>query len=93
MKDKFTTNSLFELDAHDDEKHETVSQAGKPLEWVSRGILSFTRVRFRHINSAKLMQISMCEGKKKASLKRKKMQYTMTLGENQSAEEVNSKLN
>lgn len=49
--DTFTTNCLFEIEAHDDIKQETIIHAGRKLDWKVSGTQNIRQVRFRHVNS------------------------------------------
>ena len=50
-QDNQTTNCLFEIEAHDDLKHETTSYGGAKLDWKVRGTQFVRQVRLRHVNS------------------------------------------
>ena len=63
--DAKTTNSLFEIEAHDDVKQETVQSEGMRLQWRMRGQFSFSQVRLRHLNSGKPLAIRTLDREKK----------------------------
>ncbi len=58
VNDKFSTNSLFEIEEDFSGINSTnYKNNGQVLEWKSRGLGLFDEVRFRHINSGKLLNI------------------------------------
>ena len=82
--DRVTTNSLFEIEAHDDTRHETAQNQGADLEWKQKGLAQVCTVRLRHLNSGKLLSF-MEIGKVKKSL-------VFSLDDNISCEEVNYRI-
>ena len=58
VNDKFSTNSLFEIEANLAGVHaSSYKNNGQVLGWSSRGLGLYSEVRFRHINSGKLLAI------------------------------------
>lgn len=68
------------------------------LEWRTRGLVSFTKVRFRHLNSGKLLTVKVTEKKKKRGglsskgTTRNNFQQIVTLGQNLTTEQINERL-
>jgi hypothetical protein len=64
------------------------------LEWRMRGVVSFSQIRFRHVNSGQPLALRMMEVKptKKEKHTRSKKQLVMTLGENLATAEINKRL-
>lgn len=59
-----TTHDLFEIEAHSDFKRETIVNGGNCLEWQMNSSNNYCRVRFRHVNSGRLLTVSMVENEK-----------------------------
>ena len=94
LNDQKTTNNLFEIEAHDDLKQETMQNNGMLLEWRMRGVVSFSQVRFRHLNSGQPLALRMMEVKDKKGTKggKQKKQLVVTLAENMAKDEINQRL-
>ena len=66
---------------------------GMLLEWRMRGVVTFSQVRLRHLNSGQPLALRMMEIKdKKAKGGIAKKQLVMTLAENMPKEEINKRL-
>ena len=96
MSDRFTTNNLFEIELHSDYKQETVINAGQLMQWQQRGSKHYIKVRFRHVNSGKLLTLSTIDRPATRSRSNKQSKGTkkmiLNLGDNLTAEKVNWKL-
>jgi hypothetical protein len=56
-----TTHDLFEVEFHTDFKRETIVNAGNVLEWQVNSNNGYCRVRFRHLNTGKLLTLSIVD--------------------------------
>ena len=56
-----TTHDLFEIEFHSDFKRETIINAGNVLEWQVNSNNGYCRVRFRHLNTGKLLTLSIVD--------------------------------
>ena len=66
---------------------------GMLLEWRMRGVITFSQVRLRHLNSGQPLALRMMEIKdKKVKGGKAKKQLVMTLAENMSKDEINKRL-
>lgn len=56
-----TTHDLFEVEFHNDFKRETIVNGGNVLEWQVNSNNGYCRVRFRHLNTGKLLSLSIVD--------------------------------
>lgn len=56
-----TTHDLFEVEFHHDFKRETIVNGGNVLEWQVNSDNGYCRVRFRHLNTGKLLTLSIID--------------------------------
>ena len=63
------------------------------MEWISRGSLSFSRCRFRHVNSGRLLNLTETyKTNNKWNKRSRRKQYITTLASNLASTEINKKI-
>ena len=56
-----TSHDLFEVECHHDFKRETIANGGNVLEWQVNSNNGCCRVRFRHLNTGKLLTLAIID--------------------------------